>query len=67
MKITFKQLSYGCAPRYETVEAERQQQYRGFDIYMDADKWYYVQVNGEWNYFDSINEAKKFIRSLIIE
>ena len=40
MEITFKQLSFNCTPRYETVEAEKKQTYRGYDIYMDADKWY---------------------------
>lgn len=64
MEITFKQLSFDCAPRYETVEAEKKQTYRGYDIYMDADKWYYVRVNGEWNYFSSIREAQHFIRNI---
>ena len=64
MEITFKQLSFGCAPRYETVEAEKKQTYRGYDIYMDADKWCYVRVNGEWNYFSSIREAQHFIRNI---
>ena len=52
------------AYRYETVDAHKYAMYQGYDIYTDKDGWYYIQHNGEWNYFASMNEAKKFIRDI---
>ena len=67
MKITIKQLSYGCSDRYETVDVEKHSSFRGYDIYRDADGWFYVQVNNQWNYFASINEVKRFIKNIITD
>lgn len=64
MQITIKQLTDTNAYRYETVDAHKYAMYQGYDIYTDNDGWYYVQVNGEWNYFDNMNEARKFIRDI---
>lgn len=64
MKITIKQLSYGCSDRYETVDVEKHSSFRGYDIYADADGWFYVQINGNWNYLTTINECKMFIKNI---
>ena len=64
MQITVKQLTDTNAVRYETVDVRKYAMYQGYDIYTDKDGWYYVQYNGEWDYFTSMNEAKKFIRDI---
>ena len=66
MTIQFKQLGDTCSPNYSTAEVEFFKTYRGHKVYKEVGSfWHYVQVNGEWNYFASWQEAYSFIRQII--
>lgn len=66
MEITIKQLLgiYNCSYQYIKVEVEKYTSFRGYDIYADADGWCYVQINGDWRYFATIYECKRFIKDI---
>jgi len=58
--------TYWNAPTRESirneVEVELVKTYKGHDIYRDNEDWYYVNDGDNYQYFDSVREAQKFIR-----
>lgn len=47
----------------DEVEVVLVQTYRGHDIMRDKDNWLYVFDESNWQYFDSVREAQRFIRN----
>lgn len=66
MKIQFKQLGDTCSYNYFSAEVEPYKTYKGYKIFKDAEDWLYLQVAGEWNYFASMCEVRRFVRDLAI-
>lgn len=49
-------------PLCEFVNVVKSTTFEGHDIWRDSQKWYYVQeTTGDWQYFGSLYEAKRFI------
>ena len=67
MQIQFRQLGDTCSYSYVKVDVEFFKSYKGHDVYKDADGWFYMFVNGYWNYFDSMCEVRRFVRDLVID
>ena len=63
MEITYKWFD-GRYTQSATANVEKIAPYKGYDRYKGEDGWYYIQVNGEWQYFDSIREMNDFINQI---
>lgn len=46
---------------FESVEIKKVATRFGHEIYKDADGWFYVYANDNWNYFATMSEAGRFI------
>lgn len=64
MKITYKWFD-GRYTQTNDVEVEKCAEYEGHDIYKDKDGWFYVLCMGNWQYFATIREVKRFINTTI--
>lgn len=69
-KIEYKYAN-GNGTEYETADVVFLKNYKGYDIYEEAntnyEPWYFINVDGDrfYEFFSSIREAQKFIRDLI--
>ncbi len=66
MKIRFRQLGDTCSYNYFTADVRQCGTYKGHVVYTDGEGWLYLQVAGEWNYFASMCEVRRFVRDLAI-
>lgn len=63
MQIEVKRFCEGSrVPIRELVNVVKSTTYEGHDIYRCSELWYYVQCCGEWQYFGTLSEARRFIR-----
>lgn len=53
----------GRYTRYNKAEVTLAKTYQGHDIYKDAEDLYFVNDGSNYQYFDSVREAQKFIRN----
>ena len=55
----------GRYTQYLSTEAEKVAEHKGHDIYQDKDEWYFVECDGNWQYFGTLREAKRFINTTL--
>ena len=62
MKITYKWFD-GRYTQTNDVEVEKCAEYEGHDIYKDKDGWFYVNIEGDWNYYAIKRHATQAIKT----
>lgn len=63
MKIQYKYFD-GRYIQYNSADVTLCAKYKSFDIYKDAEGWYYVAYWDNFQYFGTVHEAKRFIRTI---
>lgn len=55
----------GRYTHYLTAVVKKVLEHKGHEIYEDKDEWLYIECHGNWQYFGTMREAKKFINHTI--